>query len=221
MAIRENGKIIYTFEKRYDILANLIDELLNKLYEASEPKPQFNFKTMAHMAREINKEENEKYHYPIDFFYMPQETYKLIVNDFMECHNIKLGWDENMKFLLETLFEKGGIKEVYTPTEFSNGENVRHCEETPTLDKVIPQEYSEKVKEMLEDYKNTYKFDSRDYNTFYFSIMNYAPSTNKETVINAWKEKFHKDITIPNDDAWMDDYSYADMEEEENNQTEE
>ncbi len=208
------NKIVYKFEQRYDILAKLIDELLNKLYNVAYPKAETDFKSMAKLSQFINKDENCRYKFPIDFYYIPQNVYETIVKDFMECHNIKLNWGENMKFLLKILFEDGGLNEVFTPTEYSNGENVRHCENVPTLDKMIPQEYSDKVKEIIENYLRTYKFDSRDYNSFYFSVMNYAPSTNREQVAQAWKEVLGKNIEIPSDESWIDEYTDADTEDD-------
>lgn len=215
------NKIIYRFEQRYDILAKLIDELLNKLYSVTYPKPETDFKSMAVSDKYgINhKDGNCKYKFPIDFYYIPQNVYETIVKDFMETHNIKLNWDENMKFLIKILFEEGGLNEVFTPTEYSNGENVRHCENVPTLDKIIPQEYSDKVKEILENYLKTYKFDSRVYNSFYFSVMNYAPSTSRESVVKAWKETLNKDVEIPSDDSWIDEYTAADTEDDDETNT--
>jgi hypothetical protein len=213
------NKIIYKFEQRYDILAKLIDELLNKLYSVTYPKAETDFKSMAKVSQFINKDKNCRYKFPIDFYYIPQNVYETIVKDFMESHNIKLNWDENMKFLIKKLFEEGGLNEVFTPTEFSNGEKVRHCENVPTLDKIIPQEYSDKVKEVLKNYLNTYKFDNRDYNSFYFSVMNYAPSTSRESVVKAWKEILGKDIEMPSDDSWIDEYTAADTEDDDDIET--
>ena len=41
-----------------------------------------------------------------------------------------------------------------------------------------------------------------------------TPNTNRETVKEAWKVAFDKDIEIPDDSMWIDEYKFADMEYE-------
>lgn len=197
-------KIVYNYERREDIKKELFYRIIEKLYSISYPKPSVSFDVMAKMSQTLSK---GKYQYPIDFYYLPNDVLKDVVEDFLYLHNICLHWKNNMEFLMEALFEKGGIKEVYSKTDWSE-EPLRHCEDVKTLENYIPKESAEKVKEILEGYKKTYKIGQRDYNEMTFSIFNYSPNTNRERVINAWKEVFDKTIEIPEDNNWIDEYQY-------------
>lgn len=201
-------KIIYEYEHREDIQLELVDKLINKLYGLSYPKPSIDFKTMNKVFPTLS---TEKYKYPIDFYYIPYEVCKIIIDDFLDKYGIEFHWKDNMDFLLRILFEEGGIKEVYTADEY-NEKPYRHCIDVETLEKHIPKEYSDKVKEILEGYARTYKFGSRDYNSILCTASMYAPSCNREAVSKAWKEAFGKDIVIPDDSAWIDEYEAADEE---------
>lgn len=195
-------KIIYKYEDKDIIKKKLVYELLNKMYSISYPKPTIDFETMNAISRVIS---TEKYHYPIDFYYLPNSVIKDLTDDFRSEHNIVFSWKDNMQFLIDTLFVHGGIKEVYGPTEWSK-EPLRHCETIKTLDNYIPKEHAEKVKEILEGYRDTYKFKKAEYDSFNFNIFNYAPNINKDYVIAAWKQVFDKEIKIPEDSQWIDEY---------------
>ena len=196
------NKIVYKYERRGDISWKLTLELINKLYSISYPKPEGNFEAL---AKDAKKKSQGKWHWPCDFYYIPQEVSNIIVEDFLNAHRISRIWKDDMDFLIDILFNKGGMKEVYGPTEWSK-EPLRHCEDVPTIDKIIPQEYAEKLKEILENYKETYKFGEHDYNGMTFNVFDYGPSISKENVIKAWKEAYGKDIEIPEDTAWVDEY---------------
>jgi hypothetical protein len=204
------NKIVYKYEHRSDIDEKLCLELLGKLYSVSYPTTESNdFLTL---SKDADKKSHGKWNWPVDFYYVPQDVYKAIVDDFLYAHRFSCSWKEDMEFLIGILFEKGGLNEVYGPTEWSK-EPLRHCEDVPTIDKIIPQESVDKLKEVLENYKRTYQFGERDYNGMLFSTFNYGPSSSKEHVVQAWKEVFGKDIEIPDDSTWVDEY-YIDDEDE-------
>lgn len=199
--------IIYDYEDRDTIMTDLIHKLLNKLYSISYPHTD---KTFDELCEEYEAKSKGAYKYPIDFFYLPQKISTTIVHDFLEKHGIAFHWKDNMEFLIDILFNRGGIKEVYGPTDWSK-EPLRHCIDVPTLDKIIPKEYADKVQGVLEGYANTYKFGRREYNGALFSVFDYAPCSSRERVINAYKE-IGEELTIPKDDCWKDIYE---AEEEE------
>lgn len=201
-------EIIYDYVDKEQLQSDWLMEVVDKLYSIARPVTTESFKDLCKKHNEMSK---DKYSYPTDFYYVPQEVAKTIVNDFLEKHNIAFHWKDDMEFLIEVLFEKGGLKEVYGPTDWSK-EPLRHCEDVPTLDKIIPKEYSDKVKEVLEGYANTYKFGRNDYNSMHFSIFNYAPCTSRDMVIKAWKE-LGKDVEIPEDNCWKDVYEITEEED--------
>lgn len=200
-------KIVYNYVDKDTLYDKWVTELLNKLYSVAYPKTESTWKELCKLYEEKSK---GKYQYPTDFYYVPQEVQKTIIEDFMEKHNIAFHWKEDMDFLIKALFENGGIKEVYGPTDWSK-EPLRHCVDVPTLEKIIPQEYADKVREVLEGYADTYKFGRREYNNTLFTVYNYGPSSVRDFVVKAWKE-LGEDITIPEDNAWVDEYE--DTEEE-------
>lgn len=203
-------KIVYKYVDRQDLLTNLVKELLNKLYSVAYPHT---YQTFEDLCKQHEEKSKNGLKYPIDFYYVPQEVQKIIIDDFLEKHNVAHHWKEDIEFLIDVLFKNGGIKEVYGPTEWSK-EPMRHCVDVPTLDKIIPQEYADKVKEVLDGYINTYKFGDAEYNKVYFSVFNYAPQTNRNTVINSWKS-LGVNIEIPKDENWVDEYQFDDDDDEE------
>lgn len=203
-----SDKIIYKYEDKEELLSEWFYKLINKLYSLSYPKPSIDFEAMGKMSQYVSK---GKYKYPIDFYYLPDKVYKNIVEDFMISYGIELHWKNDIDVLIKALFEEGGIKEVYSADEL-NEKPYRHCVNIGTLDEYIPKEYSDKVKEIIEGYRDTYKFGSREYNEILFTTANYSPNTNRETVTQAWKEIFDKDIEIPKDGEWIDEYQAADEE---------
>lgn len=204
-------KIVYKYEHKDDILSELVMKLVDKLYSVSYPRPIADFKTMAKFYESVSR---NGYKFPIDFYYIPYNVYKVIVDDFLEKYGIEFHWKNNMDFLQKILFEDGGLKEVYTADEH-NEKPYRHCIDIKTLDNYIPKEYAEKVKEIIKGYADTYKFGSRDYMTVSFNVSDIAPCSLKDRVVKAWKEVFGKDIEIPNDGAWIDEYGDDEIEETE------
>lgn len=200
-------KIVYNYVDKDALQGEWITELLDKLYSVAYPRTKETWKDLCKLYKEKSR---GKYKYPTDFYYIPQEVQRTIIDDFMEKHNIVFHWKDNMGFLIKALFENGGLKEVYGPTDWSE-EPLRHCIDIPTLEKIIPQEYADKVKEVLEGYANTYKFGRREYNNVLFTVHNYSPSSVREYVVSAWKE-LGEDLTIPEDTAWIDEFE--NMEEE-------
>ena len=87
--------------------------------------------------------------------------------------------------------------------------NEKEYEDTPKLRDVIGEENAEKVKKMITDIKNFYRFNMK-YQTFTFNVMNFSPTSNKETVEKYWREHGVPDFTI-NEDKW-----FKEEDEEEN-----
>lgn len=216
-------KIVYSYRNRRDVLTEAIMETLNYVYSISYPKPTMSFEDMCTeihnkaveqgKGNDVNfRVEYGKYMWPCDFFYIPHKVLKEVWDSFKEAYNIKAEWDENMELLIDFLFNKPGLKEVYSPTEWSNGENVRHSIDQVLVEEIIGKENAEKLKTLLEDYKHTYKYGQPELNSFAMAFLS-TPSSNKDRVIDAWKE-LDKNITIPDDNYWMDEYEYSDYQYE-------
>lgn len=220
----KNSKVVYDYLNRSDVISKQLRDTLDYMYSIARPVSDKPFMEICKELDEERKAKNGdenwrksycdgKYTYPCDFFYLPYKVQKTILENHQEAYGISAYWDDNMKFLLEILYEKGGLHEVNTPTKWSDGKNVRHCIDVDTIDKIIGEEPANKLKEILEGYRRTYRFGLRDVNHF-VSLVWAAPSTNRETVKMAWKDAFGIDVEIPEDDDWVDVYYEMDKEEE-------
>lgn len=215
-------KIVYNYVSRTDVLSKDIKDALNYIYSLSYPKPEHTFTEMCEILRKECEENGKdpriwrkkygRYQWPIDFFYIPNKVVDDIRENRIEANNAKNLWHEYIDHIIE-IFKSGGLKEVYEPTQWSEGRPMKQTITTASLDKEIGQDNAEKVIQMLEDYRNTYRFGGSDQISYSFSFADLAPCSNRETVTNAWKE-LGKDITIPEDDTWVDEYYEFDEDED-------
>lgn len=216
MSNETNNKIVFNYLSRSEVIGKEVRDTLNYLYSLARPvmdKPFLEIcKEMEEERKACGGDENwrktycdGKYMYPYDFYYLPAEVTKAVRVNRQEAYGISTHWDDAMTHLIEILYNGGGIREVHTPTEWSNGENVRHCIDVETIDKIIGEEAAEKLKDVLEGYKHTYRWGLRDVNQFVWLCWA-EPSTNRELVKNAWKDAFGIDVEIPDDSEWVDIY---------------
>lgn len=217
-------KIIYDYKHQDDVNSYGQWEALNYVYSISYPRPKKSFKTMCEDLKKIREAEGKgndpnwrkmygKYQWPIDFFYIPQQVLEEVWKSYKESYGAENKWRMYLEYLSDFLFKEPGMKEVYSPTEWSDGKDVKHCVDQPLLKDVIGEEAANKVKDMIEDYRWTYRYDSSNELSWCGPYMS-TPSTIKKTVIEAWKEAFDKDIEIPDDSHWVDIYYEEDEEED-------
>lgn len=224
----KKNRIVYEYKHRDDVLSQGMYDALDYVYSISYPKPEKSFMDMCKDLEKERKEANgdrnwrktygdkNQYMWPIDFFYIPREVLESVWKSHKEAYKATNTWREWLDCLSEFLFEKPGFKEVYKETEWSNGQKERTHEDQPLLKDIIGEDNAEKVKQMIDDYRWTYRYDSGDELSWCGGFMS-TPNTNRETVEKAWKEAFGKDIVIPDDSAWIDVYDAAeeDYEDEE------
>ena len=231
--MKKKDYIIYKYQNRSDVIADNVLKTLNEVYSLAYPKIE---KPFDEICQDIHKKAEEagrgndpnfrieykgtssegksrRYMWPCDFYYIPNEVLKEVWENRRESYGITEHWRENMESLIKFLFDERGLKEVYTPTKYSNGEKVRHSIKQKLLQEVIGEENAKKVRKILEDYAHTYRWGLMDVNQFGWAMMS-TPNTNRETVKEAWKVAFDKDIEIPDDSMWIDEYKFADMEYE-------
>ena len=218
--------IVYNHKSRSDIISENVIATLNEVYNISYPKPEKSFTEMCNdiklEAKKANREYDEnfrleycdgKYQWPIDFFYIPQKVLEEVWHNRQDAYGIRQYWKENMEVLIDFMFiNGGGLKDVYSPTDWSNGESVRHCEKMPLLKDIIGSDNADKVKDVLESFMNTYKWGLMDVNHFAWGFMS-TPTCNRETVVNAWKDAFGIDVVIPDDSFWIDEYTKEEIDE--------
>lgn len=219
-------QIIFEGKNRDDILTAGMHDALDYVYSISYPKPE---KTFMEMCKDLNKEKElangndnwrkmyGKYQWPIDFFYLPKEVLQEVWESYKQANKVTNGWRQNLQYLLDFLFKEPGFKTVYTEcTDELSGfpRHERSYEDLPLLKDAIGEDAANVVKDMIENYLWTYRYDSRDELIWAGAFLS-TPTINRETVKQAWKEAFNKDITIPDDSAWVNVYDVEDPEEDE------
>ena len=233
----ENRIIIYDYESRNNVLYNGYKDALNAIYKVSFPQYTETFKEICQQLTDEKKKEgggsnwrktycDGKYQWPIDFFYIPKDVLMGIWESYKTAYQAENLWNEYIGMLNDFLFIKAGLKEVYGTTEYSKTP-MRHSIDQKMLKDVISEnlkdfvgekinkkatdDICEKVKELIEDYQCTYKFGSTDAMQFAGAFLS-TPTTDRETVVNAWKDAFNIDVVIPDDEQWKDYYETPDCE---------
>lgn len=225
--MKKEDYIVYQYKNRRDTVTNAVMEALNYVYEISYPTPEKSFvdmcKDIKNAAIAAGKEHDEnfrltygndkKYQWPIDFFYVPQKVLEEVWDSHKDAAEVKQHWKDDIETLINFLYKEPGLKEVYSPTEYSNGKDVRHCESASLIKDVIGDDAANKLKDVLESYKSTYNWGVSEMMQFGWGFMS-TPTCNRQTVIDAWKVAFNKDIVIPDDSTWIDNYEFEDKEYE-------
>ena len=112
-------------------------------------------------------------------YYLSEYNYLYIKDMFMKAYNMESIWETYLD-LLKTYLTYGGMK--------------NDVSKSPALETFLDKEDTNKVLELIDNCKNYYQFNL-DEQVFGFNISNYSPTSNKEMVINYWKNK-GKDIEI-------------------------
>ena len=171
--MKKEDYIIYKYQNRSDVIADNVLKTLNEVYSLAYPKIE---KPFDEICQDIHKKAEEagrgndpnfrieykgtssdgksrRYMWPCDFYYIPNEVLKEVWDNRRESYGITEHWRENMESLIKFLFDERGLKEVYTPTKYSNGEKVRHSIKQKLLQEVIGEENAKKVRKILEDFE--------------------------------------------------------------------
>lgn len=172
---------------RNKILEKAIRECLSEMYERSQPSANF-------------EELCEKY--PKEQFYLryylPTELYKDIVEKYINDYRINSNWEKHIE-LLENYLTEGGHKQIWIEGEIDEeGNKIPGYKGYKKLDslftelkKLIPNNYQEvcnKVFELISECKDFYSSEP-DECGFRFAVMNISPNSNKESVVQYWKEQ--------------------------------
>ena len=203
-----NDKTYYELLNSKDYMVRCVNECLDKMYTLSEPP--ITLAQLKETFKDIPKEEQEK-EPAYEQHYLPAEVYKAILEHYSDVFGFKPTWDDDVVILSNDLFN-GGKKDVYRKDK--NGISQKEYEDTPKLRDVIGEENAEKVKKMITDIKNFYRFNMK-YQTFTFNVMSFSPTSDKETVEKYWREHGSPDFTI-DEDKWFkeddeeDDYGDED-----------
>lgn len=229
-------KYIFKYKNKSEVVANHVDDTIALLYNMSYPEVDF-MKDIIPKCKQIREEykgdnpnnafyltgkDGKKYLYPLDFYYCPAEFQSMIVDNFCDAFGITTVWESHVDALLQYInnVDNACITEVYEKDD--NGFYSRSYKHLPSLkdalkeiikdDNVLDEVYNT-IEDYIDKAKHFYRFGLREENQFRGGVVFHSPNSNRDTVKAAWKEVFDKDIDIPDDSEWGDEYQ---LEEEEN-----
>lgn len=212
---------------REEILAKAYHDCMCEMYAKAQPEADWDNILEEYRTGKLGKEDRvyERHYLSMDEFLYIRDKYKT-------AYNIIGHWKDDADFLIKTLKE-GGLKDKYNP-EVIDEDGFKHppyrsAEDVGTLkdniDKIFEQyigekntqklrdEITNKVIDLLENYKDFYRFD-REEETFDINIsLGASPSSNAETVKKWWKENYNVDIEIEERNPrlfWYRDNNYTD-----------
>lgn len=163
---------------RNELINSAVVECLEMLYKYSVPSMSF-----SELQEKVKRGETYDKEYFVHH-YIPEDLYEEIIERFQEVYGMEKKWKNHCEIISEYLFN-GGLKDVYKKDD--NGLSHREYEKTKPLSEIIGEDNANKVKELLDECKNFYRFD-RVTDSFAFSVGNYAPSTFKKSAEEYWNK---------------------------------
>lgn len=151
---------------------------LDEMYQASQPPITW---------EEVKTRENG-----LNEHYLSNEEYRYILNKYNDLYRLEDNFKRDCDILIRDAVEGYSVDKYIEATEDSPG--YRSYEKKLPLKDQIGEEMANKFIEFIESRRDFYRFN-RLWEQFNFTVMNYSPCSNKETVIKTWKE-MGKDITI-------------------------
>ena len=188
---------------RTEIIEKAINECLAEMY--SKAQPPFDYMQMLEDYENGCEGLNEKYR---DFYmrhYLSQEEYHEIQEKYIDLYRIHNEWKENADLMIDYL-KKGGTKDKYIPERVDEDgfkhPGYRGYEKVDPLKDYITEiltpffsdcndlvdTITNKVFELMDNCKDFY-CPNREEISFTFSVVNYSPNSNKETVLKYWEDQ--------------------------------
>lgn len=177
-------------------------------------------------AIELSDDAGKKYCYPQDFFYLPTSYQMMIIDNYCEAYNINRVWEDYVDVLIDYIKneDETHVRDVYVNDERGSH---RDYEKIPKLvdainkilkdnnisDEQLSETIVNKVFEHIDYCKKFYKFGLIDENMFRGGVSWRSPAGNRNTVIEAWKNVFNKNVIVPNAELFVDEYDELNEDE--------
>lgn len=189
---------------KLDILTEAIERCLDEMYRYSQPS--ITFKELEELSKKEAKEKGEPQ--PVyERFYLSSKEYETIINKYLEAYNLNDPFKYHCDLIIDDM-KNGCSKDKWI--EGKDGfPGHRGYEKVPPLSEEIGEDNLKKVTDFIKMRRDFYKTD-RNASKFRFTVMNYSPCSNKQTVIDYWKSQ-GKDIEIEdrNEDDMFDVHYYG------------
>lgn len=182
---------------RRDVLSKAVEECLKECYEWVLPKV-----TWEEFIEENKQYKNPKEPAPYNFYYLPQEVFRDIVDSYIAAYKVGSKLHDHLDIIVNYFNKPTRDKWIERKGDEPGYRSYEHF--TP-LKEIIGDTAYNKVLEYIEEARNYY---SSDYELNSFSMSTYlsaSPNSDKEKVIKYWKEYRNKDIEI-DDNYWKREY---------------
>lgn len=186
---------IYEEISRNKVVAKAAWECLKMMYQKGYPSIDLDAENKRMREDPEYKAQEEKY--PLyKRCYLPQKAYKDIQEAFSHAYRL----EPELKETVECL--KGYFKKPYVDVWKKDEGEVGHRE--IEVAEPMPEDVQKVVEKYFDMATEFFRWDG-DLQSFAFSVMNYGPTSNRETVEKYYRENGQPDFTIPEDSTWDDD----------------
>lgn len=124
----------------------------------------------------------------IDEHYLSEKEYLCILDKYLDAYHLNANFKDHADLILDYL-KTGGYK-----FDYDEETALRYRKKMNSLEKIIGKNNAERVFEYIEEAKNYYRLDF-DESQFKMTVMNYAPTSNKKTVLDYY-DSINKPIII-------------------------
>lgn len=194
---------------RRDMMKRAYNECLTEMYAKAQPYADFN--TLIEEVKNGNIKDDP--HDPVyNRYYLSYEEFHYILEKYNRIYGFTEQFTSDIE-IVEDYFNGKGRKDVWIPDRIDNDgfkhPGYRSSEEVPHINdnikKILSQyidnsdhinyisnDISNLVFEYLDNCKNYYRFDIEEQSFNASVALGCSPTSNKETVIEYWKNKNHK-----------------------------
>lgn len=185
---------------RDKILEKAVHDCYREMYRKAQPSANYD-----DYIRKIKNGEIPRETRIYERHYLPEKQFEYIVEKYKKAYNIQTTWKENCDIILRDLKEGGLID------GWDDKLDCRGAEHTKPLKEIIGEDNANKVIELIEGFRNFYRFDHEESSFNFTMYLGCGPTSNPKTVIDYWKSQ-GVDITIDEKkDLTEDDYWELDM----------
>lgn len=185
-----------------EIMWEAVVDTLEEMYQHSFPKVSWKQRMQdAKEGKDVDKD-------LIRHHYIPQRLYEDILEMAKHNYSYEPFFQDYTEHFADFLLKGGHGKDL----EKGGKDDYKDYK---SIKEEIGEEAFAVLEKRIEAYKRTYRFDHRRW-SFVFSVMNYSPCTNRQTVIDYWKSQ-GVDLQIPTDEQIIDLYWDGEYEDKNGN----
>lgn len=174
-----------------DVMWQAVEDTLEEMYLHSYPSVSWKQRMQdAKDGKDVDRD-------LINHHYLPQRLYEEILQMAEHNYSYEKFFDDYTEHFSDFLFNGGYARDI----DKGGKDDYKNYS---SLKEDIGEEAFSILEKRIEAYKRTFRFDSQRWK-FNFTVMNYSPNSNRQTVIDYWKSQ-GVELNIPDDDQIVDNY---------------